>query len=746
MADGIKSQRGLKALGWEDLARTSLILGSTAVLIACVDLVDPTTLEFPWEWIGVVSTVFLSWLGLAKSRFEFRWRKIQSDSVGDRSKTSGNFVEQFCYQFMALGLLCFAAFGNNPGTISWPWKIDLGQSWQISLFSICLIGSFSPLLFAFRRHDNLLRDGQYLDQIDSDHISDGSIWISVLIVGLLSCLAWAAGKQLIDLDGWYGPAVMAIVVFLFLVFIFMPALARATMSSGVHSSTAAAGVAISVGKIASSIDTLFALRLAPLTGATQTGRIPPHLILLLVFLPLTIMGYALENGWGLLPIFVAFLLAVSLGRRWAWVENDRETAMRIQKTKGRGIRIGFINDLRDEALLGYAFLFVLVPLALRQIQMIASPFEFETGAMTASATLTDWASFFGTELAKAVPIVDWADIYGLENDAAIQAKTETARHLVFFSRIMVDAIIIAALLQAWSIMQRNKSQRDLFNNGQLDLLDPFAERALFEREVRETNDGFEFSARLKELFEKRTKLTQEIRGTAVPYDQTRLNELVHSDEPKLKAVANYIVHEYGVLAGSSRERLSQLRDRWDSAGESKWECNSWVRDQRLVFERLMDEAHDSSNTWQITLVEESCENLSALLARVNSLQEFINAKKAAFELLGERATLASVRALAGRLYPAPNVGIPEFVKEALGNLENDASFAREPLQERRAEVAIALGRIYHSGDGAASRLAKKILEWIENNEAQQPVSVARSVLVESPSAPCNGKCCPMSRK
>ena len=528
---------GLRALGWEDVARTSLIFGFTACLIACVDLFDPTTLERPSEWIGITIIIFFSWLGLAISRFEFGWRRVQAESVGDRSKTSGNFVEQFCYQFLALGVLCFAAFGNNSETLSWPWKIELKQSWQITLFSIGLIGSFLPLLLAFRRHDNLLRDGQYLDQIDGDHISDGSIWISVLIVGLLSCLAWAAGKQLIDLDGWYGPAVMAIVVFLFLVFIFMPALARARTNNGLSSPSAVAGVAISAGKIASVVDTWFALRLAPLTGATQTGRIPPHLILLLVFLPLTIMGYALNDGWGLLPIAVAFLLAVSLGRRWAWVESDRETAMRIQKTRGRGIRIGFVNDLRDEALLGYAFLFVLVPLALRQIQMIASPFELESGAMTASATLTDWASFFGTELAKAVPIVDWADIYGLENDAAIQAKTETARHLVFFSRIMVDAIIIAALLQAWSIMQRNKSQRELFNGGQLDLLDPFAERALFQREVRETNDGFVLSTQLKELFEERAKLTQEIRGTKVPYDQARLNELVHSDESKSKAVA-----------------------------------------------------------------------------------------------------------------------------------------------------------------------------------------------------------------
>ena len=202
------------------------------------------------------------------------------------------------------------------------------------------------------------------------------------------------------------------------------------------------------------------------------------------------------------------------------------------------------------------------------------------------------------------------------------------------------------------------------------------------------------------------------------------------------------MQEYDLLAGSSRERLSQLRKRWDAAGESKWQCQSWVRDQRLVFERLMDEAHDSSNSWQITLVEESCVNLSALIAHVSGLQEFINAKKAAFELLGERSTLASVAALAGRLYPTTDGNTPDFVSKALGGLLNEASFAREPLQERRAEVTAALGRIYHSGEGAASRLAESILRWVIDNEAQKPVAVAQAALLESPQPPCDGTCCP----
>ena len=179
--------------------------------------------------------------------------------------------------------------------------------------------------------------------------------------------------------------------------------------------------------------------------------------------------------------------------------------MRIHKIRDKNIRIGFLNDLRDEALLGYAFLFMLISLALRQLQMSFGFFEGGSGD-----SVFDWVQFFGIELAKGVPIVDWADIYGVSPQAPFEHPKDSAlsRHLVFGSRLMVDIVIIAALLQAWGIVRRNADQLKLFKDGQLDMLDPFVEEARFKKGVTRNAEGaLGLTADLTELFEQHAKLS-----------------------------------------------------------------------------------------------------------------------------------------------------------------------------------------------------------------------------------------------
>lgn len=185
------------------------------------------------------------------------------------------------------------------------------------------------------------------------------------------------------------------------------------------------------------------------------------------------------------------MVAISISRRWAWVEDDREIYMLNHRYSGTHLRIGFAQDLRDEALLSFMSMFFLVPLALRQAHLwsvdLGSPL-FSVTADT-SLNLLDWIGYYGTELAKAVPFVDWAEIYQVEGDAPIQAESAQARHVVFATRVLVDLVFLAALLQALSILARNAKQMALFEVGVMDRLDPFIEPREFRKLLRKDDGG-----------------------------------------------------------------------------------------------------------------------------------------------------------------------------------------------------------------------------------------------------------------
>ena len=360
---------------------------------------------------------------------------------------------------------------------------------------------------------------------------------------------------------------------------------------------AAFGPAASLTTLASWIDSILVRIVAPMTGAIQApdgrhGLGWHHALIIGVMAPLTLLGYGLPQPWGLIPIAAAFLFALSIGRRWAWVEGDRETASRLRTTKGKDIHVGFSNDLRDEALLGYAFLFILVPLTLYQLNEMTGAFclrGVETNGHFAcrdgEGEFRDWIGFFGLELFKAVPLVDWAEIYGFEAEPQIIAKenVDLAKHLIFGSRVLVDFVVMAALFQAIAIFQRNQTQRKLYDSGQLDVLDPISEEDFFEtgmikvsksrhdewqemtadqrkqNPVVDLGDGVYFTA--KPGFAKRVQDhvdRQRDTGVARPYANERLDQLVDDDRLDLRAGALWMVAKYDLLAGSPRHRLGQI--------------------------------------------------------------------------------------------------------------------------------------------------------------------------------------------
>jgi hypothetical protein len=155
------------------------------------------------------------------------------------------------------------------------------------------------------------------------------------------------------------------------------------------------------------------------------------------------------------------------------------------------------EDYRDETLLGFIFVFVFMPIMMRQAHesgvfgsdMFSVP-ENRNGFLS-------WVGFFGIELAKAVPIVDWAEIYQIQaKDGAqlISMNSVASRHAVFLARATVDLVLIASLLQAIGISNRNRQQKQLFKAGTsiehryrpglIDRLDKFVEESELTRAIQ----------------------------------------------------------------------------------------------------------------------------------------------------------------------------------------------------------------------------------------------------------------------
>ncbi|MGB3626553.1 MAG: hypothetical protein WA989_12035 [Henriciella sp.] len=583
------------------------------------------------------------------------------------------FVEFFFYLLGSLSLLGLIAYRSSVAGGVGPVAVQIAgpdvDLVHVATFLAGFVAAFAPIVLLSVRHAKLEAyvremEGSNPDILRDDVVSEFSFWTTFIIIAALVGLAWAAAGNMFRMEDNFGVFVTFLVLLAFLTIILAPHVLRVLndwrerqFEKVEIADPKPMGLALNrPGILMSRLDSVLVRYVAPLSGATRMGGnlIPPHVLVLFVIVPLSALGYMLSAPWGLIPIAVAILIAASLGRRWAWVEEDRETASRIHSTRGKEISIGFDNDLKDEALLGYASFFILVPLALHQLQGWTESFHFNADYSTNNPFL-DWLRFFGAELAKAVPFVDWWEIYNVDIEAPYDAAMSSdplAKHLTFAARAMVDLVIMAALFQAISLWQRSRSQNRLYDGGQLDTLDPFTEIGFFERGMWQPK-GPDHAGRYepKKRFVKRVRehiqQRRDLGLDGLPYNQKRLSELLHHPNEDVRYGARWMIDEFEVLAGTAQEQLDQLCRR---LGEERFEraLNSndrddvfYLREQRAQLERILLEFE--REPWMFA--DKQVSVLVKILKTVENEPEFTSAEVTAVTLFKKQLSELSLLAL-----------------------------------------------------------------------------------------------------
>lgn len=322
------------------------------------------------------------------------------------------------------------------------------------------------------------------------HVSGGMVLvISFAITVIMALLRLVdANHDHLVMDGRVGLIVVGLIAAAFGVYILSPRVisSKTVVSFGrgvarVRSRSSSWAKPFNlIGRGVSVIDSWLVHIVAPAVGVSQRKGTDRYGVLLAYLATSGALAWYFPAPWGLIPAGFWFVVAISVARRWAWIEDDREVTLRKPHFDETELKVGVSEDLRDEALMALVSLIMLLPLAMRQIHTGFGEPVFSTPEDYPD-TLWTWLAFFGLELAKAVPFVDWADIYDVRTDYFVQAESALAHHVVFVSRAIVDLVFLSALLQAVSISMKLSRHKKMFFDREINLLDPMVEKVEFEQ-------------------------------------------------------------------------------------------------------------------------------------------------------------------------------------------------------------------------------------------------------------------------
>lgn len=646
-----------------------------AFLLAAPFLPDPGEVRADWLALGLlIGGLFTANMARMLQIWGRLAPVVQKPAVKrtaqERVIAHRGFRELFAYVFAAfITLTTFTFLSAQPGLLPWP---NLGlhgaalsdaNPVNVATLIASLALALCPLLLAIYLLAKVEENAFSRKVLRKDAISTPSFWVgAAILISIVALAGWAAsvsGNASEALGSNLTFLVTLGVIALFVAFIFLPHIVRYLDQAGEQEDGPQAVRAQGLNPIsfpaqaASLIDSLLVRLIAPLTGATQKGPGVPHGFVLLSIIPLTALGFVLAPPFGLIPIALGMLMVIALGRRWAWIEQDRETASRLLKTESPEIQVGFDNDLKDEALLGYACLFLLVPLGLHQIYgWQTTAFEIPDTSR-ASNLFVAWLSFFGAELAKAVPFVDWWEIYQVDLDPPIVAAADNplGKHLTFAARAMVDLVIMAALFQAIAIWQRSRAQKRLYQIGHVNHFEPFAERDFFESAFR--GNAKEPRAEFVEKVEKHISAREQLRLPSEPYNPERLADLLKSDSPNVRRAALWMVQKFQLLTGTPQEQISQLVGQWNNISFPQLSGSNVPRDRKRLlnekykFEQLLSELMDEPGV--IRLRETG--QLLGLVESIRQIPELSFAQIEAVRLFSSLRNEYALLALAAHVLP-----------------------------------------------------------------------------------------------
>ncbi len=343
-------------------------------------------------------------------------------------------------------------------------------------------------------------------------------FIATAIVGGIVALAWFAGslRDGMGLRNGVGVTIAAGVIGLFAIVIFLDWIAEAPPIRA--ASTAVRGFSRRVSGLASfynAIDTVLVRIGAHAAGMEHRQMGSRYLVLAGTMLTMAVLAWNLPAPIGLIPAGIGLLLALSVSRLWSWVEDDRNLASITRFNPDAPIKVGFREDFRDETLLGFVFVLVIIPIALMQADKgIFGLSLFHAETPEAKGNLDLWLGYYGFELAKALPVIDWADIYKLQpGDDLLRPNGAMGMHAVFAARVAVDLVLIASLLQAIAIATRNRQQKALFAAGHINRLDELVEKEEIKKALnRRRADWFKGNLNFRR------------------YDRERLKEIYYSSK------------------------------------------------------------------------------------------------------------------------------------------------------------------------------------------------------------------------
>lgn len=346
------------------------------------------------------------------------------------------------------------------------------------------------------------------------------------------------------------------------------------------------------------------------------------------------------------------------------------------------MRVGFKEDLRDEALVAITFLFVLIPIGLRQIQLATCAdgtcaFALEGGAALPPDALGQfiaWAGFFGAELAKSVPFVDWSEVFHVANDSPIKPKTPLGAQIVFAMRATLDLLLLAAVQQAVQIASRLRDQWTAFNASRLPILEPYTEKRLFKSTL----------AGIEPCLEQHPTQQHAI-ATFRSYEDTRLKEVIQDRSGKMPIEARQ-----AAVALLATQHASEATDEFFTEQE-KNETDPEVRDwivhvaAGVTRDRNGDD-HEADRARLKVLVEDRFEAVSIRSAAARRLARMPHAE-ATTALLQERLATPkeSVEARAATALALAR----HRPREALGDIEKLAGVFGGDLSVDRITAAMA---------------------------------------------------------